>query len=196
MKTRLASDRVLVQRLLPSTNADPGDRAAAWRDWCDCGGRAAVLSFVRVTNDTNVPDVEILQDAIATAYLEIERGRYQPRPGVPLAAYVKGIARNKIREARRRARRLVPLGDDLQQTLSDRQPPPETVVESREQARFLHQGLAKLPSQRRRVVEGYLNGHTTAEIAESLGISRDLVRQHKSRAVRRLRRLARTTRDR
>ena len=46
-----------------------------------------------------------------TAYAEVERGRYQPRDGIPFAAYVKGIAHNKIREARRRCRRYILVED-------------------------------------------------------------------------------------
>jgi hypothetical protein len=92
----------LVERLLPHVNADPADRATAWAEWYATVGAPSVLAFVRVQNDTSAPDDDILQDAIVTAYEEVERGRYEPRAGIPFTAYVKGIARNKIREARRR----------------------------------------------------------------------------------------------
>ncbi len=183
------SDEVLVQRLLPSTNCDRRDRVAAWEEWYAQNGAAAVLAFVRVKNDTAVPDMDILQEALVTAYVEVERGRYQPRAGVPFAAYVKGIARNKIREARRRGRRSVPLGEVPDQLFVCDKESPESTVEHREQQAFLHAGLSRLTSCRRQVLERYLGGHSTAEIADALGISEDAVRQHKSRGLRALRRM-------
>ena len=119
MKARPTSDRVLIERLLPSANRDPRDRIDAWGEWFASGGEASVLAFVRVKNDTSEPDMDILQDAMITAYLEVERGRYEPRAGIPFAAYVKGIARNKIREARRRTRRFVPLDNTPEYLMSD-----------------------------------------------------------------------------
>ena len=67
-------------------------------------GAAAVLKFIRLNNYTRELDEDIFQEAMLTAYLEVERGHYIPREGIPFTAYVKGIARNKIREARRRER--------------------------------------------------------------------------------------------
>ena len=93
------SDRTLVERLLPSRNDNPQDRAEAWSEWYVQEGERAVLSFVRSKNDTLEPDMDIVQEALTIAYVEVERGRYEPRVGIPFAAYVKGIARNKIREA-------------------------------------------------------------------------------------------------
>jgi RNA polymerase sigma factor (sigma-70 family) len=117
----------------------------------------------------------------------VERGRYEPRPGVPFAAYVKGIARNKIREARRRTRRLVPLEDTPEYTAQSDQFRLEVVVERQEQRASLLASLSKLSPCRRQVLERYLKGHTTAEIAQALGMSEESVRQHKSRGLRTLR---------
>jgi RNA polymerase sigma factor (sigma-70 family) len=157
-------------------------------------GEASVLAFVRAKNNTLEPDMDILQEAMATAYVEVERGRYQPRVGVPLTAYVKGIAHNKIREARRRSWRFVPLDDAPEYIVS--QPPygpsigrPEEIVERREQHACLRIGLSRLTPCRRRVLEGYLQGRSTAEIARVLGMSEASVRQHKSRGLRSLRQM-------
>jgi RNA polymerase sigma factor (sigma-70 family) len=185
VNARSESNEVLTKRLLPSTNCNPSDRATAWEEWYANGGRSSVLAFVRAQNDTQEPDADILQEAVITAYAEVECGRYEPRDGIPFAAYVKGIARNKIREARRRARRLVPLDDTSE--FEDDRPQLETVVERQEQQSSLRTGLSTLTPDRRQVLEGYLKGHTTAEIAQALGMSEESVRQHKSRGLRNLR---------
>ena len=188
MNARSESNTVLVERLLPGTNGDLTDRATAWGEWYGNGGGSAVMAFIRAQNNTAEPDADILQEAVITAYMEVERGRYEPRDGVPFAAYVKGIARNKIREARRRAQRLVPLDDAADYEDDDIRP--EVTVVRQEQRDSLHTGLAHLPPDRRRVLEGYLGGHSTAEIAQALGMSAESVRQHKSRALRSLRQMA------
>lgn len=187
------SDRRLVERLLPSQNDDPQDRADAWAEWYVQVGERAVLSFVRTKNDTSEPDMDILQEAMTIAYVEVERGRYEPRAGIPFTAYVKGIAHNKIREARRRCRRYV-LVEDVSEHLAARArlgggPRPEAIVVRREESASLQAGLARLTPCRRRVLEGYLGGHSTSEIARTLGISEAAVRQNKSRGLRSLRQM-------
>jgi RNA polymerase sigma factor (sigma-70 family) len=186
VNARSESNEVLTKRLLPSTNCDPSDRAIAWEEWYANGGRSSVLAFVRAQNDTQEPDADILQEAVITAYAEVECGRYEPRDGIPFAAYVKGIARNKIREARRRARRLVPLEDASE--YEDDKLRLEAAVERQEWRDSLRMGLSQLTPDRRQVLEGYLKGHSTAEIAQALGMSEESVRQHKSRGLRNLRR--------
>jgi RNA polymerase sigma factor (sigma-70 family) len=188
------SDRALVQRLLPSRNDDPRDRAAAWNEWYVQMGGASVLAFVRAKNNTPEPDADIVQEAMAIAYTEVERGRYEPRAGIPFAAYVKGIAHNKIREARRRSWRYVLL-EDVPEPLADQclrdrgETRPEQVVERREERACLRDGMSRLTPCRRQVLEGYLQGRSTTEIAEALGMSEASVRQHKSRGLRSLRRM-------
>jgi RNA polymerase sigma factor (sigma-70 family) len=187
VNARPESNTVLVERLLPGTNGDAQDRAAAWGEWYANGGGSSVMAFVRTQNNTPEPDADILQEAVITAYAEVERGRYEPRDGIPFAAYVKGIARNKIREARRRAQRLVPLDDATD--YEDDGAQPEVAAERREQRDLLRTGLSHLPPDRRRVLESYLGGYGTAEIAEVLGMSKESVRQHKSRGLRGLRQM-------
>jgi RNA polymerase sigma-70 factor (ECF subfamily) len=136
--------------------------------------------------------MDILQEAMTIAYVEVERGRYEPRVGIPFAAYVKGIARNKIREARRRCRRYVLL-EDMSEYLASRsllagsEPRPEAVVVRQEERASLRAGLSRLTPFRRQVLEGYLGGRSTTEIASTLGLSEAAVRQHKSRGLRNLR---------
>lgn len=190
MDVRPDSGETLVERLLPHRNNDPHDRALAWQEWYIDIGEISILGFIRAKNDTAEQNADILQETLLTAFLEIERGRYQPRVGVPLTAYIKGIAQNKIREARRRHQRLVPLDDTLEPLLESDQPQPDVQVEQQEQREALNTGLAQLTYGRRQVLERILNGHSTSEIARSLGMTEDVVRQHKSRGLRSLRQMA------
>ncbi len=190
METRYKSNEVLVEQLLPRVNDDPTDRASAWDEWYTAIGAPSVLAFVRIQNDTAVPDADILQDAMVTAYEAMKDGRYRPRTGVPLTAYVKGIARNKIREARRRTSRFTPIEETPVELLAGHTPQLEHTVEFQEQLAFLRAGLAQLPPAWQRVLQGYLEGQSTEEIAAALGITAEVVRQHKSRALRSLRKIA------
>ncbi len=186
------SDEALVRRLLPSANPDPHDRARAWTEWQGRpqSGGPAVLKYVRSANNTAELDEDILQDAMLTAYVEVERGHYEHRAGIPFTAYVKGIARNKIREARRRNRRWAVL-DEAADVPADPAPRAlEGMVESHEARQALRQGLEKLPPQRRQVLQHYLAGESLAEIAQHLDITEALVRQHKHRALERLQQLS------
>jgi RNA polymerase sigma factor (sigma-70 family) len=180
----------LIQRLLPSTNPDPHDRARAWADWHASPGPETVRKFIRASNNTLEADDDLLQDTLVTAYVEVERGRYAPRCNVPFTAYVKGIARNKIREARRRHRPCDDVNDDLLPLpagVSPRQL--ETWFERHEQYQALQHGLRQLPAARRQILESYLNGKSLAEIAVDLQMNEALVRQHKHRGLRRLQQL-------
>ncbi len=184
------SDEALVRRLLPSANPDPQDRACAWAEWQARLGGPAVLRFVRSSNNTAEQDEDIFQDAMLTAYVEVERGRYEHRAGIPFTAYVKGIARNKIREARRRGWRWAAL-EEANDLPADPAPRAlEGAVERHEARRALDLGLEKLPPQRRQVLQRYLAGESLAEIAQRLEITEALVRQHKHRAVERLQQLS------
>ena len=191
MWSRPEIDEALIRQLLPSSNPDRRTRALAWAEWQATIGETALRRFIRANNYSVEPDEDILQEALLTAYQEVERGGYQHRAGVPFTAYVKGIARNKIREAARRQRDLVSLEDVLLPVGGRRQL--EVQMEIHEEQRTLHTGLANLPSPRRRVLEGVLNGESTAEIAATLAMSEELVRQHKSRALRSLRQMACST---
>lgn len=189
MDARPKSNEALERKLLPSNSPNRADRLRAWSEWHTSVGQMSLLKFIRVHNTTGEPDEDILQEAMFTAYLEVERGRYQPREGVPFTAYVKGIARNKLREARRRGRAWLSLDDgDAELPVSGRfERPLEVTVEWREQGLSLRRGLELLPGNKRQVLERYLHGESTSEIAASMAITEDLVRQHKCRGLRQLR---------
>jgi RNA polymerase sigma factor (sigma-70 family) len=189
MRSRLDTEELLIKRLLPTSNPCERDRANAWADWQQEGGAMALQRFIRMQNNTIESDEDIFQEAVATAFQEVERGRYQPQNGVPFTAYVKGIARNKIREARRRTQRwgMVPL-EEVEFSLADSPyKQPEAAYERRQRLTHFYRGLAQLPDGRKQVLERVVRGEGTAEIAAAMQISEDLVRQHKSRGLRSLR---------
>lgn len=192
MVSRPITDEALIRRMIPASSPDRKDRAQAWAEWQESAGAAALARFVRARNSTGEADDDIIQDTLLTAYLRIESGQYVPHEGVPFTAYVIGIARNKIREARRRGRRYTGLDDDredfLPQLEDAPQRQPERDLERREQRDLLHSGLSRLSAARRAVLEQYLSGASTDEIAEQMSISEALVRQHKCRGLRALQR--------
>ncbi|HNB52222.1 MAG TPA: sigma-70 family RNA polymerase sigma factor [Anaerolineales bacterium] len=189
MRSHLDTEETLIRRLLPVSNPCERDRAYAWEAWQEDGGASALRRFIRMQNNTVESDEDIFQEAVATAYQEVERGRYQPQLGVPFTAYVKGIARNKIREARRKTQRwgTVPL-EVVEFSLADAPfKQPEAAFERRQERAHFYRGLSTLPDGRKQVLERVVRGEGTAEIAAAMQISEDLVRQHKSRGLRVLR---------
>lgn len=197
MVSRPVSDEALIRRMIPGVNPDRQDRARAWAEWQESIGEMVLVRFVRARNSTGEADDDIIQDTLFTAYLGIESGRYELQEGVPFAAYVVGIARNKIREARRRNCRYADL-DEEREDLGPRpagtiQRQPEHDLERREQRDLLRSGLSSLPAARRTVLEQYLSGASTNEIAERLSMSEALVRQHKCRGLRALQRNLRSS---
>ncbi len=189
MWAQLDSDEALIKRMLPHANPDAQDRAHAWTQWYETAGSRAVLKFIRSQNRTPEPDEDILQDSLLTAYLDVERGGYEYRPGIPFTAYVKGIARNKILEANRRHRRWEPL-DEIAELPGESVPRQlEETFEHREQREELHAAIAQLPFRRQQVMERFLVGESVTNIAALLGITAELVRQDKHRSLASLQRL-------
>lgn len=190
MGSRPESDEALVRRMLPAATPNRFERQQAWAEWHTRVGEAALRKYIGLHNTTAEADEDILQDALLTAYLEVERGRYEQREGVPFTAYVKGIARNKLREARHRPHWL-----SLDAVTDGEAEPPapsagrqvEADCERRERQAILHRGLAALQGERRQVLERCLRGDSTDEIAAELAVSEAVVRQHKCRGLRQMR---------
>lgn len=186
MFSRPESDKALIKRLLPETNHDRADRAQAWADWHSLGERL-LAGFIRAHNNTAETDDDLLQDTLLTAYVGVERGQYQPREGVPFTAYLKGIARNKIREARRHMRPLISLDDLVLKREGELHRQPEEAAARHEQEASLREGIDHLPEARRQVMLRILKGESTETIAQQMALSEALVRQHKCRSLRLLR---------
>jgi RNA polymerase sigma-70 factor, ECF subfamily len=183
MQTQPESDEALVRQIVPGSSPS----RQAWTACQKSCGEAALRRFIHWANNSTEPDEDILQETLLSAYLSVERGRYIPQDGVPFSAYIRGIARNKIRAACRREH--ASLSMDAAAGLPDdtRHRPLEAAVEQRELRSRLQHALAQLPPTKRQVIERSLNGEAAGEIAAELSISTDLVRQHRCRALRCLR---------
>jgi RNA polymerase sigma factor (sigma-70 family) len=176
------------RQLLPAENPDPEARAEAWQT-CWEAISPPVLKYIRLKNGTSADDHDILADAMTTAYLEVEGGRYEYRAGIPFTAYVKGIARNLIRDTYRHERRNTPLDDDGEHPhLIDDSTPLEDLIAAGQAREAIRQVAAELTPRRRDVLLLYSEGYDTAQIAARLDISTDLVRQEKTRAIKHLKR--------
>lgn len=82
---------------------------------------------------------------------------------------------------------------DVAGEIADIDPTPESVAVASDEQRHLFALLAGLPPDQRRVVEIRLAGLNDREIADVLGESHTAIRTRQSRAMARLRTLARTT---
>jgi RNA polymerase sigma factor (sigma-70 family) len=174
----------LVQRMLPSNTTNAADRALAWNEWITIGGCEPLYRFIRWKNGTATEDDEILQETLITAYIKVERGHYEDR-NLPFTAWLKKIAWYKIMEASRREGGQFLL-DDLQEYVPDEKNEHER-VELWKERDALRSALAKLPPRRSHIIQLYEHGYATAEIAELLCITEELVRKEKSLGLRQLR---------
>ena len=145
---------------------------------------AVVAFLVRETGDREA--AADLAAEVFAAVLLVAR-RYRARGGPSAAPWVRGIARNKLRESRRRRR----VEDRARKRLAFE---PEA-LDDHDLARVdeLAAGAAvelmdRLPDRQRTAVRSrILEGRDYGEIAGELGCSELLVRQHVSRGLARLR---------
>jgi RNA polymerase sigma-70 factor (ECF subfamily) len=107
------------------------------------------------------------------------------RDGPPVAAWVYAVALSLCRKAWRRRRHAASEVDDA---LADQGSSPAESAESRERARLLREGLARLPPrQREALVLFYDHGLSMSEIGEAMGIGEHAVESLLARGRRALR---------
>lgn len=136
-----------------------------------------VYQFVhfRIGRDRGLVE-DVVQDTFLTALQSL--GSWDGRSG--LRGWLVGIARNKIREARRR-RAPVPIEDvlaeadaDIDAILADvaREPLPDHVLERRETSELVGAALSSLPAEyQRALLDKYVEGRSTSDIARATGRS-------------------------
>ena len=141
----------------------------------------AVRAMTRIRSRRTVDDQDVCQDVMIAAITAIRRG--QLRDAERLGGFIAGIARNLINNQLRlqTSRPVVPLVDDA--VIADFR----DEVTRRERTRALRSALDEMGRDDRQVlmltlVEGLKSG----EIARRLGLSPDVVRTRKARAIRRL----------
>lgn len=128
---------------------------------------------------------DAVQETIARALAAIRNDRVPP--GVPIEAFVYGIARHVITDVhRRRARDGTPTVDPGAVHAPD--PSPLDALIQREEREMVARALAALPAADRELLERcFVRGERVAAIAEQLGEPADRIRKRKSRALERLR---------
>lgn len=123
--------------------------------------------------------LEDAQDAAQEVFLRLYRNRNRVRPDPK--AWLYRVTVNVCRDQLRR-RRTVALEDR-----SDAAPDPERALAMEERKRLVVEGLATLPERERAaVVLRDIEGLSTAEVAEILGVEEVTVRSHVSSARLRL----------
>jgi RNA polymerase sigma factor (sigma-70 family) len=168
----------------PATLAErirAGDPAAEEELVRSFSQRLFVLALVRTRDAEGASDLR--QDALLAALDALRKGHL--RDSDKLAGFVYGVARNVINN-HLRARAQVPRGDSVD---------PSTLVaataadplETAERKSLVRQAIARLEPGERRILKMTLTeGLTPSEIGARLGLTSELVRQRKSRALKKV----------
>jgi RNA polymerase sigma-70 factor (ECF subfamily) len=141
-----------------------------------------VRVMARVRAGRKLEEDDLTQEVLMAAIAAVRRG--QLREADRLGAFVAGIARNVINNRLRSTRAgFEPLDGHEEAAVADLR----DEVARRERAALLRRGLEKLTVDDRRIlVLTMIDGLRTAEIAERMGVTEEVVRARKSRALKRL----------
>jgi len=142
--------------------------------------RVFVMGVVR-THDREAAR-ELVQDVLLAVIGALRKGQLQDTD--KLAAFVHGTARNLINNQRRTASQQPPL-ESLQEDLA--QESLTEKLEDAERGRLVHQALERLGQEDRKILLMTLvEGCKPAEIAAKLGLSSEVVRTRKLRALKKV----------
>ena len=169
----------------------------AWRAFCE-RYEPMLRGIVRRAGVRNQDIADIVQEIMIAAVDGFRAGKFDESRG-RLRGWLKGIAVNKIWDARRRCRRLErQVTDNAQSTAFMNRVPDDTADlndlferewEQAVLAASLRQVRAEVEAQTFAAFERYaLDGQPADEVASELGISRDAVYVCKSRVLARLQR--------
>ena len=139
--------------------------------------------MARVRAGRRLEEEDVTQDVLVAAIRAIRSG--QPRDVARLGAFVAGIARNVINNRLRTVRgvALEPLTGHEEAVVADLRED----VARRERAAMIRKALADLSADDRRIlVLTMVEGLRSSQIAEQMGVSEEVVRARKSRALKRL----------
>ncbi len=171
------------------------DSDGAWRAFCE-RYELMLLNLVRRAGIRDQDAFDVVQETLAAFVSSFREGKYDEARG-RLRAWLKGIAINKIREARRRlGRQERQVADNPGSTaFMDRVPDDDNELENAFEEEWEQAVLAAGIRQVRTEVESQtfvafkryaIDGQTADAVAEELGISRDAVYVCKSRVLSRL----------
>ena len=153
-------------------------------------GRIFAMALARTGEPETARD--LAQEVMISVLCALREGRLRNHDG--LAGYVCTTARNTISFffRGRAQRKETPLPADLQIDLPD----PEQCFSSAERGRLALQAIGSLKSSDRAILQASLiDGQGSAEIAASMGLSSEVVRKRKSRALRHVRELLKEKRS-
>ncbi|UCC71647.1 MAG: sigma-70 family RNA polymerase sigma factor [Gemmatimonadota bacterium] len=130
---------------------------------------------------------EAVQETLVRALEALRNGR--PRDPEKLGAFVRGIARHVIADARHARQRSAPLEAVLESECGTSLDDPLAALVSDEERDLVRRALTELSAGDRDILHlSFFEGLTPVEIAERLGEPALRIRKRKSRALRRLRR--------
>lgn len=167
----------------PDTPPDSGDPAAessrAWAAYAD-GIRFLAL---RLLGDADAAD-DVAQETMLRAW----RTSTDPKGHAihDQAAFVHGIARHVIADFQRRSAKTVSL-DTAGPVAANSRDALDVLVSDEERSRLRTAMRALSRSERALLMMSYVEGMTSAAIAQRLGESAEAIRKRKSRAVQQLR---------
>jgi len=157
-----------------------GDTSAETELVCQFAQRVFVMAVVR-THDREAAR-ELVQDVLMTVIVALRKGQLQDAD--KLAPFVHGTARNLINNRFRHENQqppMEPLPDDLAQGGLAQQ------LEHEERTRLVHQALEHLgPEDRTILCMTLVEGRKPGEIADALGLTSEVVRTRKLRAVKKV----------
>jgi len=157
-----------------------GDASAETELVAEFTQRVFVMAVVR-THDREVAR-ELVQDVLMAVIIAVRKGHLQDAG--KLAAFVHGTARNLINNRLRNQSQqpqMEPLPDDLTQAGVAEQ------LDDPERVRLVHQVLERLGPEDRKILHMTLvEGRKPGEIATALGLTPEVVRTRKLRAVKKV----------
>jgi RNA polymerase sigma factor (sigma-70 family) len=157
-----------------------GDASAETEFVHEFSHRIFVMGVVR-THDREAAR-ELVQEVLMAVIGALRKGQLQDADKLP--AFVHGTARNLINNQLRSQSQIPPLEalpEDLAQAcLADQ-------LEDAERIRLVHQALERLGQEDRKILWMTLvQGHKPGEIAAALGLTSEVVRTRKTRAVKKV----------
>ena len=159
--------------------AQRGDREAYER--CLLELAAVLRAYVRA----NAGDVPWVDDVVQETLLSIHRARHTYDPARSFAAWFYAIARNRLIDGLRHARR-----KDTREVAMDRLPEPMATPVNIAERGPLVAALAQLPPRQRQVITAMkVHGASTREVAASTGMSESAIKVTAHRGYKTLRRL-------
>jgi RNA polymerase sigma-70 factor, ECF subfamily len=123
-----------------------------------------------------VDDEALAEDLLSELFLDVWRQAASFEERSSVSTWLMAIARHKALSSRR-CRRDAELNEETASTLVDVADDPELVVDKKDRANLLRQGLEKLSQDHRAVLDlVYYHGKSVKEVAEVLGINKATVK--------------------